>query len=88
MQALFYDNANFIFCLLTFPCNYFSFVYNGHMIREKYFEKLQKESSGRGQITRLAVRIGIPIVTLWRIVNGKSKGSADTWDAIFSYYGK
>jgi predicted transcriptional regulator len=58
------------------------------MIRDNYFQKLQKEATGRGQITRLALRIGIPIVTLWRIINGKSKGSVGTWDAIFKYYGK
>ena len=63
-------------------------MYNDAMIREKYFEQLQKEASGRGQITRLALRIGIPIVTLWRIVKGKSRGSTGTWDAIFRYYGK
>ena len=66
----------------------FSYLYYISMIIEKHFEKLQKEAAGRGQITRLAIRIGIPTVTLWRIVNGKSKGSVGTWDAILKYYGK
>jgi hypothetical protein len=57
-------------------------------MRTKYLEKLRKEASGRGQITRLAKRIEIPVVTLWRIIGGKSAGSARTWDAIFRYYGK
>ena len=68
--------------------NIFSFLYCMSMIIEKHLEKLQKEAEGWGQITRLAIRIGIPIVTLWRIVNGKSKGSVGTWDAILKYYGK
>jgi len=58
------------------------------MIRENILEKLKKEAAGRGQVTRLAKRIGIPIVTLWRLVNDKFKGSAETWDAIFKYYRK
>ena len=58
------------------------------MIRENALDKLKKEATGRGQVTRLAKRIGIPIVTLWRLVNGKFKGSAETWDAIYRYYGK
>ena len=49
---------------------------------------LRRETTERGRITAIARRIGIPIVTLWRIVKGKSKGSAETWDKIFSYYGK
>jgi hypothetical protein len=58
------------------------------MLREKTLQKLRVETSQRGDITRIAGRIGIPIVTLWRIVNGKFSGSAKTWDAIFRYYGK
>jgi len=58
------------------------------MIRENILEKLKKEAAGRGQVTRLAKRIGIPIVTLWRLVNGKYRGSAATWDAVYRYYGK
>jgi hypothetical protein len=58
------------------------------MIRQQTLKKLKKEADGRGQITRLANRIGIPIVTLWRIKNGKFQGSVKTWDAIYRYYGK
>uniref|UniRef100_A0A6H2A667 Uncharacterized protein n=1 Tax=viral metagenome TaxID=1070528 RepID=A0A6H2A667_9ZZZZ len=58
------------------------------MIREKMLKDLRRETTERGRITAIARRIGIPIVTLWRIVKGKSKGSAETWDKIFSYYGK
>ena len=58
------------------------------MIRENILKKLIKEAEGRGQITRLAKRIGIPVVTLWRLVNGKFQGSINTWDAIYKYYGK
>ena len=51
-------------------------------------EKLKKEAEGRGQVTRLAKRIGIPIVTVWRLKEGIFQGNAKTWDAIFRYYGK
>ncbi|MCK9518454.1 MAG: hypothetical protein M0R74_05405 [Dehalococcoidia bacterium] len=58
------------------------------MLREKILHKLKKEAEGRGQVSRLARRIGIPIVTLWRIVHDKFQGNIKTWDAIFRYYGK
>jgi len=57
-------------------------------MRQKILEKVKREAAGAGQITRLAHRIGIPTVTLWRIVRGKFHGSIKTWDAIFKYYGK
>jgi predicted transcriptional regulator len=57
------------------------------MNREKTLQKLIKEASGSGYI-KLANRIGINYVTLFRIVKGKCKngGSAISWDAIFRYY--
>jgi hypothetical protein len=57
------------------------------MNREKSLEKLKKEVSVWGY-HKIADRIGINFVTLWRIVNEKYKfgGSATTWDAIFRYY--
>ncbi len=55
------------------------------MIREKILERLKKEAEG-ARLIPLAKQIGIPYVTLWRIINNKSKGSADTWDIIFNYY--
>jgi predicted transcriptional regulator len=63
-------------------------AHNIIMERDKILEKLKKEAAGRGQVTRLAKRIGIPIVTLWRITESKFKGSIDTWDKIFKYYRK
>lgn len=57
------------------------------MIREKTLKKLKQEAAGSGYV-RLSARIGISMVTLWRIVNDKFKGNATTWDAIFKYYGK
>ena len=64
--------------------------YNIHIHRDKIamLAFLNIVCSRHGDISRLANRIGIPIVTLWRIVKGKSKGSATTWDAIFKYYGR
>jgi hypothetical protein len=58
------------------------------MIRDEILKKIKRQSEGRGEVTRLARLIGIPIVTLWRIKTGKFQGSIKTWDAIFKYYGK
>ena len=58
------------------------------MLRDDILQKLRNEADGRGQTTRLASRIGIGIPVLWRIIHGKSKGDARTWDKIFAYYGK
>ena len=49
---------------------------------------MQEAAGGRGQITRLANRVGIPVVTMWRLVKGKFNGSAATWAAIYRSYGK
>ena len=57
------------------------------MNREKLLQKLKNEVKGSG-IRKLAERIEINYVTLWRIIEKKSKngGSAVTWDAILKYY--
>lgn len=57
------------------------------MIREKILQKMRQEADQKCTL-RLAKRIGINHVSLWRIVKGKTKGSADNWDKIFQYYGK
>ena len=38
------------------------------------------------KLDELASRIGISYISLWRIVNGKTKGSFDNWRRIVSYY--
>lgn len=63
-------------------------MYNEAMLRQKTLQRLKIEASQRGDISRIAKRMGIPITTLWRVVNDKFAGSAKTWDAIFRYYGK
>lgn len=58
------------------------------MLRQKYLKKLKREATGWGNTTRLAKRLDMPIVTLWRIVNDRYGGNAKTWDRIFTYYDK
>lgn len=57
------------------------------MIREKILERLKKEAEG-ARLVPLAKSIGIHYVTLWRILNNKSKGNIANWDKIFTYYKK
>ena len=52
---------------------------------ETTLKKLRKEADG-ARLIPLANQIGIPYVTLWRILNGKSRGNSKTWHCIFRYY--
>jgi len=56
-------------------------------MREKLLKKLKQECRVTS-IYRVAKRLGIKYITLWRIVNDKSPGSIRIWDLIFKYYGK
>lgn len=56
-------------------------------VREKLLERLMLEAKA-SKLIPLALRLDMSYVTLWRIVTGKSKGSAENWDKIFNYYKK
>lgn len=56
-------------------------------IMEITLARLKKEADG-ARIVPLAKQMGIPHVTLWRILNGKSRGNVLTWAKIFKYYKK
>ena len=77
-------------CHGTHKGSNYNFKYSKHLYRDKsaMLSFLNMVCSEYGDISRIAPRIGIPIVTLWRLVNGKYRGSAATWDAVYRYYGK
>ena len=56
-------------------------------MREKYLKKLKADVRA-SSVYRMAKRLDITYITLWRIVNDKSPGSVRIWDAIYRYYGK
>lgn len=60
-------------------------VINASMNRQKYLDKLKKESE-KLTYTKLAAKVGVHYVTLWRVIKGKSPGDLKFWDAIFAHY--
>jgi arginine/lysine/ornithine decarboxylase len=56
--------------------------------RHDILMRLQKESDATKSCQKLAARIGVNYVSLWRVVNGKSGGNIVFWDKVFEYYGK
>ena len=51
-------------------------------------DRLKKESEATKSYKKMADRVGVNFVTLWRVVNDKSPGDINFWDKVFEYYGK
>jgi DNA-binding phage protein len=62
-------------------------VYATVMLRKTLIFKLNKEAKERG-ISHVAQDIGINYFQLYRIMNGITKGTIDTWEKIIKYYNK
>ncbi len=56
--------------------------------REALLKRLVKEAEATKSYQKLASRIGVNYVALWRVVNGHSGGNILFWDKVFEYYGK
>jgi len=56
--------------------------------RQTLFARLKKESEATKSVHKLADRVKVNYVTLWRVVSGKSNGNILFWDKIYKYYGK
>jgi hypothetical protein len=56
------------------------------MNREKYLKKLTKAISNGKTYQELAGEIGVNFVTLWRVINYKTRGNVLFWDNIIAYY--
>ena len=56
-------------------------------MRQRLLKRLKKDLE-RESFTYLAKKIGLPIPTLWRIVNEKTQGCIGSWEQIEAYYKK
>ena len=56
-------------------------------MRKTYIGKMKNEV-GKGGVSRLSKRIGLSYSQLYRIINGISKGTIDSWEIITLYYKK
>lgn len=56
-------------------------------MRQKILKKLIADAKS-ASIYRMAKRLDINYISLWRIINGKSPGNVKSWDKIFAYYGR
>lgn len=56
-------------------------------MRKRLMQKIKKDLE-RKSFTYLAKKIGMPVPTLWRIVNGKTQGCIGSWELIEAYYKK
>jgi len=56
--------------------------------RQIIFQRLKKEAEATKSYQKLADRIGVNYVTLWRVIASESNGNIRFWDKVFEYYGK
>jgi molybdenum-dependent DNA-binding transcriptional regulator ModE len=54
-------------------------------MRERYLKKIKQEIRAHS-IPKVAKKIGVSYISLWRILNGTNTGGTKIWDKIFEYY--
>jgi molybdenum-dependent DNA-binding transcriptional regulator ModE len=54
-------------------------------MREKYLKKIRSEVKAHS-VPKVAEKIGISYISLWRMLNGTNTGGTAIWDKIFAYY--
>lgn len=54
-------------------------------MRKRLFKLIHRDLK-KITMTDLSGKIGLPVVTLWKIVKGQRQGSIQTWEKIERYY--